>query len=179
MVEGKSYPTEIGFLSLVDTCIHRIIHHSEINTSGLPKELHEHIENRKRDEYYRVSPEYSHEKFKTFTDIIEKFVVRMTTIHGETKRLDAFIELFKSINDFRNDLQYYPRLNGTMKSKLLEVAKHGVRIDIAKRYLWKWYGYKLITPPPRARPAQPTRDILFEVDITENNGVYVNDETYN
>lgn len=141
--QKPTYPTDIRLLSLIDTCIHYLIHHTEISISSLPSELHEHIQKRKDDSFYRVLPEYSIEKHHSFVELLNNHLIRLRDTDGKDNKITIAIEIFRYFDDHLESLRYFWNDSDIIKQKLIKFSKEGFPVAISQQYLLKWFNYKL------------------------------------
>lgn len=143
--QNPTYPTDIRLLSLIDTCIHYLIHHPEISISSLPSDLHEHIQKRKDDSFYRVLPEYSIEKRRDFSKPLNDHLIRLQNTDGKDNKITIAIEVFRYLDDHIDSLRYLCNESDVIKQKLIKFPKEGFPSAISQQYLLKWFNYKLET----------------------------------
>lgn len=146
------YTTQIRFLSLIDTCIHYIIHHPEISTISLPLELQEHMEKRRSDEMYRVLPAYSLGDYQIVSNEIIRYLDRIALTNRKDNRINAIIDMLKFVDENLDILRYDHKYANTLRKKLIDIIDEGFPIAVSQHYLLKWFDYKLALPPPLAPP---------------------------
>ena len=157
-----TYPTKLRFLSLTDTCIHYLIHHPEIPVLSLPLELQEHIEKRKEDSHYRVIPMYSVDKYQIFRTAIFVYVDRMENTTGKGDKINLVLEMIKVIDDDLDSLRYIWKFGARVREKLIDLPSAGFPLPVSKRYLLKWFDYKLVLPPPLF-PPRPLQSLPLQI----------------
>ena len=90
-------------------------------------ELHEHIQKRKDDSYYRVLPMYSGEKRDYFTNEMLSYFNQFEYTHGISPRVSQ-TQIFRFIDD-NNAVLYYdhPNFRITIRKKLIELSAEGLQ----------------------------------------------------
>ena len=137
------FPTRARLISLMDICIHYLIHRPEISTAQLPSELREHIENRKKDEFYRVLPSYSIKKVHEFNDPMEECLNRLYITKGKDNRIKIVLEILQFADENFDSWRYYQGFSATMRQKLTDLPDEGLPIEVSRHYLLKWFDQKL------------------------------------
>ena len=134
IVSKQIYPTDIRLISLIDTCIHYLIHHPEVPLLQLPVELQEHIQKRKNDSFYRVLPEYSIEKRRDFVKPLNNHLIRQQDTDGKDNKITIAIEILRYLDDHIDSLRYLCNESDVIKQKLIKFPKEGFPIAISQQY---------------------------------------------
>lgn len=137
------YPTRFRRLSLVDICIHCLVNHPEIPVTSLPLDIQEHLQKRRDDPYYRVSPVYSGERWNSFAQPMLECHRIVTESVDRDQRIDSVIKMLKCIDDNIDLFHYDPGYCDSMREMLIKFSGNEFIGEISQYYLLKWFDYKL------------------------------------
>ena len=139
ILDKPVYPTKARLISLIDICIHYLIHRPEISTSQLPSELQDHIKNRRGDDYYRVLPAYSTGHLNKINDLITEHLNRCYSTKGKDNKIKILLEMFQCADENFDSWRYLQQFSATMRKKLIDLPSEGFPIEVSRHYLLKWF----------------------------------------
>jgi hypothetical protein len=145
-------------LSLLDACLGHLINHPEIDRSRLPIELHDHLEARQKDPYYRVAPRYNWEIAKHIVDQFNFMAKQFHEIRGKKMKVHHMVTIFQYLVNHRMFLQYHPKFARAAHDKLHELQTETrddyLTLDISPD-LWSNFHHTFFGIPLLKLPTTP------------------------
>jgi hypothetical protein len=142
-------------LSLLDVCLGHLINHPEIDRSRLPIELHDHLEARQKDPYYRVNPQCNCEIWRHLVDNFKSLVTQFDEFREKKKKVHHMVTIFQYLVEHRILLLYYPKLARAFQDKLYEIQTEthddhltlGISPDVWSNFHHTFFGIPILKLP--------------------------------
>lgn len=135
------YPTRFRRLSLIDICIHCLVNHPEITVTSLPLDIQEHLQKRRDDPYYRVSPMYSGERWEDFEKPMLEYHRIIMESADRDHRNDSMVKMLKCIDENTDIFNYSRECSDSFREMLIKLSDIESFSELSRHYLLKWFDY--------------------------------------
>ena len=86
----------------------------------------------------------------------------MDNTSGKSDKINIVLEMIKAIDNDLDSLRYVRQFGSRIREKLIDLPSAGFPLPVSKRYLLKWFDYKLVLPPPLF-PPRPLQSLPLQI----------------
>ncbi len=86
----------------------------------------------------------------------------MDNTSGKSDKINIVLEMIKAIDNDLDSLRYTWKFGARVREKLSDLPSAGFPLPVSKRYLLKWFDYKLVLPPPLF-PPRPLQSLPLQI----------------